>query len=195
MKKEVVIVDYGVGNIKSLSFAFERLGVNPVLTSDPSQIKSAEKVVFPGVGNAIKAVEALENSGLSSVVRELEQPTLGICLGMQLMALKTEEGDQPGLGIFNQEVLRFSENQIVPHMGWNQIQDMKGPLFKGLGEREYVYFVHSYFIPENANSIAITEYGKRFSAAVAKDNFFGVQFHPEKSQKVGELILKNFLEL
>jgi glutamine amidotransferase len=195
MIKDIIIVDYGVGNIKSLSFAFERLGVRPVLSKDPTVIKSAEKVIFPGVGNAIQAVSALQNSGLSTLVKELEQPTLGICLGMQLMALKTEEGDQAGLGIFQEEVLRFPDTEIVPHMGWNQIQNLQSPLFKGLKGGEYVYFVHSYYLPSNAETIATTNYGQNFSAAVQKGNFFGVQFHPEKSQRVGEIILKNFLEL
>lgn len=195
MSKEVVIIDYGAGNTQSIQFALNRLGCTSVLSSDKSTIKNAEKVIFPGVGHAESAMQKLKETGLHKVIPMLKQPVLGICLGMQLMCKSTAEGPTDGLGIFDVEVKRFKIDGKVPHMGWNLIKDLKSDLFTGLPGETYMYFVHSYYVPQNSESIANSDYGLNFCAALQKDNFYGVQFHPEKSGDWGELILKNFLNV
>ncbi len=195
MNKDVVIIDYGAGNIQSIQFALERLGYHSVLSSNVSEIKQADKVIFPGVGHAQSAMKKLKDTGLHEVIPQLKQPVLGICLGLQLMCKSTAEGPTQGLGIFDVNVEHFSINQKVPHMGWNLIRNLKSELFEGLSQEAYMYFVHSYYLPSNENSIANADYGLVFCAALQKHNFYGVQFHPEKSGVHGEKILKNFLLL
>jgi glutamine amidotransferase len=195
MSKEVVIIDYGAGNIQSIQFALDRLGCPSVLSSDKAWIENAEKVIFPGVGHAESAMKKLKETGLHDLIPKLKQPVLGICLGMQLMCKSTEEGPTEGLGVFDVDVKHFRIDQKVPHMGWNLIRNLKSGLFKDLPEQTYMYFVHSYFVPANTESIADSDYGLNFCAALQKNNFYGVQFHPEKSGVWGEQILKNFLKL
>ncbi|WP_298899327.1 imidazole glycerol phosphate synthase subunit HisH [uncultured Psychroserpens sp.] len=191
----VVIVDYGAGNIKSIQFAFKRLGVEAKLSNDPAIIKAADRVIFPGVGEASSAMKMLKQTGLDDVIPKLKQPVLGICLGMQLMCNGSEEGDTEGLGIFNAEVKRFSNKVKVPQMGWNTITNLKSELFNGIKENEFMYLVHSYYAEQCEESIASTDYEFSYASALQKDNFYGVQFHPEKSSTAGEQLLKNFLEL
>ncbi|WP_273275948.1 imidazole glycerol phosphate synthase subunit HisH [Maribacter polysiphoniae] len=191
----IVIINYGAGNIQSIKFAFKRLGYNALLTDDVEEIKNADKVIFPGVGEASSAMKMLRQSGLDTLIPQLKQPVLGICLGMQLMCNSSEEGDTKGLGIFNCDVVRFSNEVKVPQIGWNAITALKTNLFKDIVKTEYIYMVHSYYAPLCKETIATAEYGVPYSAALAKDNFYGVQFHPEKSSTVGEQILKNFLQL
>lgn len=191
----VAIIDYGAGNIRSIQFAFARLGVEAVLTSDEKVIRQADKVIFPGVGAAGSAMNKLRSSGLHDLVPDLQQPVLGICLGMQLMCHASEEGHTKGLGIFDTQVVRFPNTVKVPQIGWNRINALKGPLFKGIEEGSYIYMVHSYYAPLCDATAASSEYGLDYSAALQKDNFYGVQFHPEKSSETGEVILKNFLTL
>jgi glutamine amidotransferase len=192
---EIAIIDYGAGNIKSLQFALQRLGFESVVTHDAEIIKKADKVIFPGVGEASSAMAKLRDSGLDQLIPTLRQPVLGICLGMQLLCNASEEGNTVGLGIFNVEVTRFRSNVKVPHMGWNTIANLKTELFNGISEGAYMYLVHSYFAPICEDTIAVTEYGIPYSTALQKNNFYGVQFHPEKSSKEGQRILKNFLEI
>lgn len=192
---KIVIIDYGAGNIQSIRFAFERLGLSPILSSDAEEIRQADRVIFPGVGEAGSAMAKLRQSKLEQLIPELTQPVLGICLGMQLMCRHSEEGDTEGLGIFDTEVMRFPEQQKVPQIGWNSIHDLKSGIFKGIPENEYIYLVHSYYAPVCGDSIALCEYGFTYSAALARDNFYGLQFHPEKSGKAGARMLKNFIEL
>lgn len=189
------IVDYGAGNIKSIQFAFQRLGVEAVLTNKSKEILAADKVIFPGVGEASSAMSKLRESGLDKVIPQLKQPVLGICLGMQLMCESTEEGNTNGLGIFNAKVRRFSNQVKVPQIGWNTINDLKSDLFNHVEDGAYMYLVHSYYAESNDQTIATTDYEMNYASALAKDNFFGVQFHPEKSSKAGEQLLKNFLVL
>lgn len=189
------IVDYGAGNIKSIQFAFQRLGVEAVLTNKSKEILAADKVIFPGVGEASSAMSKLRESGLDKVIPQLKQPVLGICLGMQLMCESTEEGNTNGLGIFNAKVKRFSNQVKVPQIGWNTIHDLKSDLFNHVEDGAYMYLVHSYYAESNDQTIATTDYEMNYASALAKDNFFGVQFHPEKSSKAGEQLLKNFLAL
>lgn len=191
---EIVIVKYNAGNTQSVLFALERLGVNAVVTDNLSRIRSADKVIFPGVGEASSAMAYLKDKGIAQLLPALTQPVLGICLGMQLMCAHSEENDTDGLGIFQVPVTRFRDGK-VPHMGWNTLSSVEGDLFKDLREDEQCYFVHSYFVPVCQYTIATTDYMHPFSAAIAKDNFWGVQFHPEKSAEAGALILKNFLSL
>lgn len=191
----IVIIDYGAGNIQSIKFALQRLGYQAVLSHDPEQIKTADKVIFPGVGEAGSAMAKLRKSGLDKLIPKLKQPVLGICLGMQLLCRHTEEGNTDGLNIFDIEVKRFPKGKKIPQIGWNQIQDLKGDLFKGISENEYMYLVHSYYCPISPDSIACSHYGFDYSTALKKDNFYGVQFHPEKSSSAGEQILNNFLVL
>ena len=191
----LVIVDYGAGNIKSIQFAFKRLGINAVLTNDINQIKIADKVIFPGVGEASSAMKMLQESGLNKVIPTLKQPVLGICLGMQLMCNSTEEGNTEGLGIFDVAVKRFTNAVKVPQMGWNNISDLKSDLFKGIKENEFMYLVHSFYAEKCVEMIAKTDYEIEYASALQKDNFYGTQFHPEKSGVEGEKILKNFIEL
>ena len=192
---DIVIVNYGAGNIQSIRFAFQRLGYDLELSSDPDRIRRADKVIFPGVGEASSAMEKLAQSGLDRLIPELKQPVLGICLGMQLMCRSSEEGPTTGMGIFDVDVLRFNGDMKVPQIGWNSIHELKSPLFQGVRESEYIYLVHSYYAPLCKETIAVSDYGLPYSAALARDNFFGVQFHPEKSGKSGALMLSNFLKL
>ncbi|MGA1772948.1 MAG: imidazole glycerol phosphate synthase subunit HisH [Flavobacteriaceae bacterium] len=194
MSREVVLVDYGVGNVQSIKFALERLGCIGVLSADHERIINASHVIFPGVGHAETAFNNLQQFGLDSLLPQLKQPVLGICLGMQLMCNHTEEGDTPGLGIFDLKVLRFTNVSKIPCVGWNSFENLKSPLFNGL-ELTYMYFVHSYYAPLSNQTIASVQYGLTNSAALQKDNFFGVQFHPERSGKDGEQLLKNFITL
>ncbi|WP_422104521.1 imidazole glycerol phosphate synthase subunit HisH [Winogradskyella sp.] len=189
------IVNYGAGNIKSIQFAFQRLGYEAVLTNNPEELIKADKVIFPGVGEASSAMKKLKESGLDKIIPQLRQPVLGICLGMQLMCNYTEEGDTEGLGIFNVDVKRFSKAVKVPQMGWNTVKHLKSDLFKGISEGDYMYLVHSYYAENCKEAIATTDYEVEYASALENDNFFGVQFHPEKSGKTGELLLSNFLKL
>ena len=192
---KLVIINYGAGNIKSIQFAFNRLGINAELSQDAEVIQSADKLIFPGVGEANSAMTMLKKSGLETLIPNLEQPVLGICLGMQLMCNYTEEGHTKGLGIFQTEVKRFSNELKVPQMGWNVIKDLKSDLFKGIKENEYMYLVHSYYAEHCAETIAATDYGINYASALKHKNFYGVQFHPEKSSVAGSRILENFLNL
>lgn len=191
----IIIIDYGAGNIKSIQFAFKRLGIEAVLSNNIDEIKTADKVIFPGVGEASSAMKMLKESGLYEIIPTLTQPVLGICLGMQLMCNSTEEGNTKGLGIFDVAVKRFSNAVKVPQMGWNVIKELKSPLFAGIKENEFMYLVHSYYADLCTETIAKTDYEIEYSSALQKDNFYGVQFHPEKSSKAGEQILINFLNI
>ena len=193
--EKIVIIDYGAGNIQSIKFALERLGYTGLLSSDAEEISTADKVIFPGVGEASSAMKKLKSTGLDTIIPELKQPVLGICLGMQLMCNRSEEGDTDGLGIFDVDVIHFQKTLKVPHIGWNRIKDLQTPLFEGVAEQEFVYLVHSFYAPVCAETIAKCDYGVNYSSALKKDNFYGVQFHPEKSSEAGEKILKNFLEI
>ena len=191
---KIVIIDYGAGNIQSIKFAIERLGHTAVLSGDREEIKNADKVIFPGVGEASSSMSNLWESGLHDTIASLQQPVLGICLGMQLMCNTTAEGNTKGLGIFDVDVVRFSSQVKVPQIGWNKIENLKSPLFKNLSE-DYIYLVHSFYAPKCEATIASCFYETQYSAALQKDNFYGTQFHPEKSGDYGSTILKNFLEL
>mgnify|MGYP006176386077 FL=1 len=192
---KIAIIDYGAGNVQSVLFALERLGFEGNVTNDWNTIKTADKVIFPGVGEASSAMKMLQESGLDVLIPALKQPVLGICLGMQLMCKHSEEGNTNGLGIFDVNVVKFSNEVKVPQMGWNTIYNLKSSLFTGIKENEFMYLVHSYYAPLSKNTIATTNYSKEYSTALQHDNFFGVQFHPEKSGVFGEQILKNFLQL
>ena len=192
---KLVIIDYGAGNIKSIQFAFKRLGIDAVLTNNIEEIQNADKVIFPGVGEASSAMKMLVESGLDKVIPTLKQPVLGICLGMQLMCNSSEEGNTKGLGIFNLDIKRFSNEVKVPQMGWNTISNLKSDLFKDVKEGDFMYLVHSYYAEKCTETIATTNYDIEYATALQKDNFYGTQFHPEKSGVVGEQILKNFLDL
>jgi glutamine amidotransferase len=192
---KIVIINYGAGNIQSIMFAIERLGFKAVLSNNPDEIKAADKVIFPGVGEASSAMKMLLESGLETLIPTLKQPVLGICLGMQLMCNKSEEGNTKGLGIFDVDVIKFTPKVKVPQMGWNQIYNLKSPLFEGINENEYMYLVHSFYAPNCPEAIATTDYEVEYASALQKDNFYGTQFHPEKSGDVGEQILGNFLKL
>ena len=191
----IVIVDYGAGNIQSVLFALERQGVKALLSHDLEVIEKADKVIFPGVGHATAAMEKLQASGVDQLLPQLTQPVLGICLGMQLMCNRSEEGNTKGLGIFDVEVKAFEKKLKVPHIGWNTIAQLKGSLFNEIEENAYIYMVHSYYAALSSKTIAVCQYDIPYSAALAKDNFFGTQFHPEKSSTVGNKILENFLAL
>jgi len=192
---DVVIVNYGAGNIKSIQFAFKRLGVDAILSDNSELIKTADKVIFPGVGEASTAMHMLKQSGLDKIIPKLKQPVLGICLGMQLMCKHTEEGNTKGLGIFDVNVKRFTNMVKVPQMGWNTIYNLKSNLFNYINENEYMYLVHSYYAELSHEAISTTNYQLEFTTALQQNNFYGVQFHPEKSSYAGEQLLKNFLEL
>ncbi|MDG1912146.1 MAG: imidazole glycerol phosphate synthase subunit HisH [Flavobacteriaceae bacterium] len=192
---EVAIIDYGAGNIRSLQFALERLGVRGYLTSDPDQIINADQVIFPGQGAAQSAMNKLKRHGLDQLIPQLKQPVLGICLGMQLLCDYTEEGDVEGLGIIQGKVKRFSNQLKVPQMGWNTVYETQTALFQNIKPDEFMYLVHSYFVPILSETIAKSTYDQPYSVAVNKDNFYGVQFHPEKSSKAGQQLLQNFFNL
>ncbi len=192
---KLVIIDYGAGNIKSIQFAFKRLGVDAVLSSNPEEIRNADKVIFPGVGEASSAMKMLKESGLDTLIPELKQPVLGICLGMQLLCNHSEENDTKGLGVFNVAIKRFSNEVKVPQMGWNTITSLKSDLFKNVENDSFMYSVHSFYAENCKEAIATTNYEFNYASALQKDNFYGVQFHPEKSSLAGEQILKNFLKL
>jgi len=191
----VAIIDYGAGNTKSLQFALERLGASQVLTSDAEKIKQAERVIFPGQGAAGSAMNKLIDTGLDQLIPTLKQPLLGICLGMQLLCEYSEEGGVEGLGIIKGSVKRFGGTVKVPQMGWNSIHDPKSPLFEGINEGDYMYLVHSYYVPLCKETVATSHYNGPYSVALQKANFYGVQFHPEKSSRKGQLLLQNFLKL
>jgi len=192
---QVAIVKYNAGNIHSVRLALQRLGYQPVVTDDAQQLRQAERVIFPGVGEASTAMNYLRQRGLDQILVDLRQPVLGICLGLQLLCRYSEENQTTGLGLFPVEVKLFPPEDKVPHMGWNSIHDMKGPLFRDIAEGSFVYFVHSYYAELSDWTIARGDYILPFSAALQKDNFFAVQFHPEKSGKIGEKILQNFLNI
>ena len=192
---KIVIINYGAGNIQSIQFALQRLGFEAFLTDKKSEICAADKVIFPGVGEASSAMQKLKYLGLNKTITSLKQPVLGICLGMQLLCNSSEEGATTGLGIFNVDVVKFSNNVKVPQIGWNQIANLKSALFKNIPENEFMYLVHSFYAPLCEETIATSHYGFQYASALQKDNFYGVQFHPEKSSTAGEQILKNFLEL
>lgn len=193
---KLVIIKYNAGNIQSVSFALERLGVAFSITDDAEEIMRADKVIFPGVGEASTTMSYLRAKKLGQVITSLKQPVLGICLGMQLMCRYSEENNTDCLGIFDETVKRFipALDKKVPHMGWNQLTVTPGWLDAALDQR-HVYFVHSYYVPVNSFTSAITEYTVPFSAAMQRDNFYAVQFHPEKSAEAGELVLKSFLKI
>lgn len=196
---DVAIVKYNAGNIYSVIHAMKRLGINPTLTDDAEILSKADRVLFPGQGEASTAMNYLHRHGLDRVIRELRQPVLGICIGQQLMCRHSEEGDTECLGIFPIEVKRFRPQQHadkVPQMGWNSIHDLQSPLFRGIEEGNYIYNIHSYYVPCSRDfTIATCNYILPYSAALHRDNFYATQFHPEKSGDVGERILRNFLEL
>ena len=195
---KVAVVKYNAGNIRSVDYALKRLGIEAEITADMEVLASVDKVIFPGVGEAETTMSHLKSSGLDVFIKELRQPVFGICLGMQLMCRHSEEGDVDGLGIFDVDVKRFiplKHEDKVPHMGWNTIGNLKSGLFKGLTEEEFVYFVHSFYVPVCEFTAAETDYIHPFTAALHKDNFYATQFHPEKSGETGEKILKNFLDL
>ena len=194
---KVAIVKYNAGNIYSVVHALKRLGVEPVLTDNPAVLQSADRVLFPGQGEARQAMGYLREHGLDQVIRNLKQPVLGICIGQQLLCRHSEEGNVDCIGVFDAEVKRFCPERHedkVPCMGWNQLTGNASPLFQGVNEGDFVYFVHSYYVPLCADTIATANYILPYSAALHKDNFYTCQFHPEKSGTVGEKILKNFLE-
>jgi glutamine amidotransferase len=192
---KTVIIKYNAGNTQSVIFALNRLGIEPVLSNDFDEIKSADRVIFPGVGEASTTMDHLREMGLNDLIPDLKQPVLGICLGMQLMCKHSEENDTTCMGIFDVPVIKFkSEVEKIPHMGWNNLEINASPIMKNL-EDLHMYFVHSYYVPDCSESIATTNYIQPFSAALHKDNFYAVQFHPEKSSKQGLQLLKNFIEL
>ncbi|MFA4839512.1 MAG: imidazole glycerol phosphate synthase subunit HisH [Candidatus Neomarinimicrobiota bacterium] len=191
----VVIVEYNAGNIHSVRLALQRLGVDPVVSGDPAVIRAADKVIFPGVGEASSAMQFIRANGVADLLPTLRQPTLGICLGLQLMCRASAENDTQCLGIFNVAVNKFPPRDKVPHIGWNTLGNLKGDLFRNVPKQAYVYFVHSYYAELSAFTTAETGYIVPFSAALQKDNFYAVQFHPEKSGVTGAQILRNFLEL
>ena len=191
---KVVIIKYNAGNIRSVLFALERIGVNALVTDDYDEIRTAERVIFPGVGEASSAMKYLREKGLDKLICSLTQPVLGICLGMQLMCAHSEENDTDCLGIFEQQVKLFPQNGFkVPQIGWNNITDLKSGLFEGVTEGAYMYFVHSYFVENCGNAISKTDYVIQYSSAIQKNNFSAVQFHPEKSGEAGQKILENFI--
>lgn len=192
---KVAIIDYGAGNVQSVLFALERLGITGIVTNDWEVIKHSDKVIFPGVGEAESAMKKLKDSGLDVLMPTLKQPVLGICLGMQLLCLHTEEGNTQGLGIFDVVVKRFSNQVKVPQVGWNTIYNLQSPLFEGINENEYMYLVHSYYASVSNETIARTNYDVEYASALQRENFYGVQFHPEKSGKAGSQILANFLKI
>lgn len=192
---KIVIIKYNAGNIRSVDFALQRMGVHAEITDDHKLIRAADKVIFPGVGEAATTMKYLSEHGLDILLKELQQPVLGICLGQQLMCRVSGEGDTQCIGIFDQPVLKFPPEEKVPHMGWNRLLQPSGDLFRGVSEGEYVYFVHSYYVPVCSDTAAVCNYIRDFSASMQKDNFYATQFHPEKSGVTGQKILENFISL
>lgn len=195
---ETVIVKYNAGNIQSVLYAMDRIGQQAVVTDDEQRIRNAARVIFPGVGEASTAMQYLRERGLDKLLIELTQPVLGICLGMQLMCRYSEENDTECLGIFQEEVRRFEPGDSglkVPQIGWNNVRDLRSPLFEGIKEDAYFYFVHSYFAAKGEDTIGVADYIHPYSAALHRRNFYGVQFHPEKSAIAGERLLTNFMKL
>ena len=191
----IAIIKYSAGNIRSVQIALSRLGIQSVVTDDPEIILSADKVIFPGVGEASSAMMYLKERELDKLIISLTQPVLGICLGLQLMCAHSEEANTDCMGIFDNKVIRFPESDKVPHMGWNSIFNLSSPLFKGIPEASHVYFVHSYAAELNQDQIAQTDYIMPFASALHENNFYATQFHPEKSGDIGQEILKNFIEI
>jgi imidazole glycerol-phosphate synthase subunit HisH len=194
---EIAIIQYNAGNIQSVLYALARLGLEATVTDDPAAIQRADRVIFPGVGEASSAMQYLRERNLDTLIQSLQQPVLGICLGMQLMCRNSEENDTDCLGIFDETVQKFEAGTAalkIPQIGWNRIVDLKTGLFEDVEEGSHCYFVHSYFAAKGVHTIATTDYGIAYSAALKKDNFWGVQFHPEKSAAAGERILQNFIK-
>jgi glutamine amidotransferase len=194
----LAIIKYNAGNIRSVLYALERIGVSAMVTDEPAEVRAADKVIFPGVGEASTAMDYLRERGLDELIRGLRQPVLGICLGMQLMCSYSEENDTECLGIFGERVKKFEPVEAmlkVPQIGWNNIYGLRTPLFDGVEENSYCYFVHGYFAALGDHTIARTDYAGPYSSGLSRDNFYGVQFHPEKSAAVGERILRNFIEI
>lgn len=192
---KVVIIKYNAGNIRSVQFALERIGVEAVVTDNHDEIRAADKVIFPGVGEASSAMNYLQSKGLDTLIKSLKQPVLGICLGMQLMCSHSDENNTKCLGIFEQNVRLFPQQlEKVPQIGWNNIYNLKSVLFNEIPEEAYMYFVHSYYVENCENAIAKTNYIFDYSSAIQKDNFYAVQFHPEKSGDIGQQILENFIK-
>lgn len=192
---KVVIIKYNAGNVQSVNYALQRLNISATLTDNADEILSADKIIFPGVGAAAPAMNYLKEKNLDAIIKNIKQPFFGVCLGMQLLCNHSEEGDTKCLGVFNQSVKKFASKEKIPQMGWNNIYDLKSPLFKDVDENAYMYFVHSYYVELSEYTIAKTSYMTEYSAALQKNNFYAVQFHPEKSSSAGEKILKNFIEL
>lgn len=193
---KISIIKYNAGNIQSVLFALQRIGVEAVVTDDVQELLSSDKVIFPGVGEASSAMNYLKEKQLDKLIVDLKQPVLGICLGMQLMCKHSEENNTDCLGIFDLNVKRFPLSELkVPQIGWNNVYSLKSPILNGISENEYMYFVHSFYAEKCAESIALTNYGIEYSSAIQKDNFFAVQFHPEKSGEAGQKILENFINL
>jgi imidazole glycerol-phosphate synthase subunit HisH len=194
-----VIIKYNAGNVQSVQFALKRLNTEALVTDDPALIQQADKVIFPGVGHARAAMDSLQEKGLDEVIKNLQQPVLGICVGMQLLCRSSEEDDTTGLGIIDTAVKKFVKPEgaqlKIPQMGWNTIEALRGPLFAGIPNETYVYYVHSYYVEPGPHTAAITRYGLLYSAALQQDNFYGVQFHAEKSAAAGQQILQNFLNI
>jgi imidazole glycerol-phosphate synthase subunit HisH len=196
---KIVVIDYKAGNIRSVLFALERIGVNGVLSDDPQTILAADKVIFPGVGEASSAMKALKERELDHLIPSLRQPVLGICLGMQLLCQSSEEGTTDCLGVFPVKVRRFpvraGQAEKVPHVGWNTVEQLSGPLYSGIADPVFMYYVHSYFAEESSYTTGFSKHVLRYSASLQKDNFHAVQYHPEKSGKAGEQLLRNFLAI
>ncbi len=194
---KIVIIKYNSGNVTSVQYALQRLGADALWSDDKEEILSADKIIFPGVGHAAAAMQSLKEKNLNQLIPQIKQPFLGICAGMQLMCTHSEEGDTYCLGIVPLKVRRFPSSPVhkVPHTGWNNITQLDEPLFHNIREDEYMYFVHSYFVEKGENTVAVCDYGIPFTAALRKDNFFGVQFHTELSARPGSILLNNFLKM